>query len=167
MSRAYVLLGSNIQPELNVRRALRELRRRFLVVAVSPVFETEPVGDPHQPRFWNLAVELQVEPDPLAIHASLRDIEHCLGRRRDPGRPFGPRSIDLDLILLEGFAGTFGQLILPAPQLHREAFVAVPVAALAPDLVVPELGRPLRDIARLTLGSVEHQPVRLPIEVRP
>jgi len=167
VSRAYVLLGSNIQPEDNIRRALSELSRRFLVVAISPAFETEPVGDPHQPRFWNLAVELQAEGDPIALHASLRDIEHTMGRQRDPDRPFGPRSIDLDLILLEGFAGTFGPVTLPSPQLHREAFVAVPVAALAPDFVHPELGLSLQDVARMTLGPDVHRPVQLPVELRP
>lgn len=167
MRRVFLSLGSNIEPEKNVVRALEELRRRFTVVAVSPVYRTAPVGDPDQPDFLNLAVELACDEDPEVVHEALRGIEALLGRRRDPQRPLGPRTMDLDLVLADGLIGTFGTLKLPSPQLSREAFVAVPVADLAPNLRHPETGLSLAETAQASVRPGVPAPVRHEVEESP
>lgn len=167
MRRVFLSLGSNIEPRTNVLRAIEELRRLYTVVAVSPVYRTAPVGDAAQPDFWNLAVEIACDEAPEVVHEALRGIEERLGRRRDPNRPFGPRTMDLDLVHVDGLTGVFGPLTLPSPQLALEAFVAVPVADLAGDLIHPETGLSLAETARAALKSGTPAPIRLPKEEQP
>jgi len=159
--RMFVLLGSNIQPRAHLARAVAELREAFEVVAESPVYRTAPVGDPDQDDFWNLAVEIDSELRPPEVQARLRAIERQLGRRRDPARPSGPRTADLDLVLVPGVEGRFDRLELPSPLLLREAFVAVPLADLAPQLPHPVTGVPLRSIAAETVASATRPPRRV------
>jgi|GEM_PF-56949 pteridine reductase len=161
MSRAFVLFGSNIEPESNFARALALLRVRFEVVAVSPAYRTAPAGDPDQADFLNAAVELRSDETPEAIHARLREIEALLGRRRDPQRPYGPRTADLDLVLVEGVTGSFGSLTLPAPILAEQAFATVPMAALAPELLHPTLGVSLAELASRTVAATPRPPAVL------
>ena len=158
MTRMFVSLGSNVRPEANVPCAVDELRRAFHVVAVSRAYRTAPVGDADQPDFWNLAAEIESALPPGQVQAQLREIEDRLGRVRDPRRPFGPRTADLDLVLVEGVSGRFGALELPSPLLEREAFVAVPVAELAPDMPHPVLGAPLADLAREASARASRPP---------
>ncbi len=159
--RMFVSLGSNVEPRSNLRRALAELRRRFTVTAVSPAYLTAPVGDRDQPDFWNLAVELDCSEPPHKVHAVLRYIEALLGRRRDPDRPFGPRTVDLDLVLVEGLSGSFGGLDLPSPLVAKEPFVTVPLADLAPEVVHPMLQVSVGALARSLLAAAPQPPRRL------
>jgi 2-amino-4-hydroxy-6-hydroxymethyldihydropteridine diphosphokinase len=163
--RMFVSLGSNIQPRHYLARAVAELRGRFHLVAVSPVYRTKPAGDPDQPDFFNLAVELESELPPEQVHAALRAIEDLLGRQRDPNRPYGPRTADLDLVLIPGVVGRFGSLELPSPQLAREPFVAVPVADLAADLAHPVLGLTLGEVARVALATAATPPQPIELEL--
>lgn len=165
--RMFVSLGSNVDPELNIGRAVAELRRRLTVLALSRVYRTAPVGDTDQPDFWNLAAEIQSELAPEEVQAQLRAIEEELGRRRDPLRPLGPRSADLDLVLVEGVVGRFGTLELPSPLLAREAFVAVPVAELAPGLSHPTVGTDLREIAQAAVERSDRPPEPIEVELEP
>jgi len=164
--RAFVSLGSNIHPKQNLGRAVGELARRCTVLAVSPVYRTAPVGDADQPDFWNLVVEIETYESPEAVHDALRQIEELLGRRRDAERPFGPRTADLDLVLVEGLAGRFGALELPSPLIERASFVAVPLADLAPELSPQGSSRTLHDIALAAVASDERPPRRLDVELR-
>ncbi len=159
--RMFVSLGSNVEPRVNLSRALAELRRRFKVVAVSSTYLTAPVGDRQQPDFWNLAAEFDCDESPTKVHAVLRYIEALLGRRRDPERPFGPRTVDLDLVLVEGMTGSFGNLDLPSPLVAKEPFVAVPLADIAPEVVHPVLQIPVRELARALVAAAPHPPQRL------
>jgi 2-amino-4-hydroxy-6-hydroxymethyldihydropteridine diphosphokinase len=163
--RMFVSLGSNIEPRHNLARALAELRRRFRVTAVSPVYRTAPVGDPDQPDFWNLAVEIDNDEPPQKVQGALRFIEEILGRHRDFQRPFGPRSVDLDLVLVEGLSGSFGAVELPSPLVAKESFVAVPLADLAPTLAHPVLKIPLGELARTVLAKDPHPPRPLAVEL--
>ena len=165
--RMFVSLGSNIEPERNLRRAVRELGVRFTLVAVSRVYRTAPVGDPDQPDFWNLAAELASDLPPDEVQRRLREIETDLGRTRDARRPFGPRTVDLDLVLVTGVAGRFGDLQLPSPLVEREAFVAVPLAELAPELRPGAGSATLSEIARAALSSSARAPEPLAVEVVP
>ena len=165
--RMFVSLGSNVEPLVHLRRAVAELRHRFAVTAVSPVYRTAPVGDRDQPEFWNMAVALESDEPPETVHATLQRIEAALGRRRDPQRPCGPRTVDLDLVLVEGVSGTFGGLPLPAPLVAKEPFVAVPLADLAPTLLHPVLSTPMSRIAGSLLAAADVPPVALDVEVDP
>ncbi len=161
--RMFVLLGSNIEPQRNLARAVTELGARYIVVAVSRTYRTAPVGDPDQPDFWNLAAELECALPPEEVQAGLREIESRLGRTRDPRRPSGPRTADLDLVLVPGVVGRVGGLDLPSPLVEREAFVAVPLAELAPELPHPVSGVALGALARAAVERSPRPPVPLEI----
>lgn len=163
--RMFVSLGSNVDPQQNLGRAIAELRRRFPVAATSSVYRTTPVGDPDQPDFWNLAAELECDLAPDEVQRQLRTIENLLGRRRDPQRPYGPRTVDLDLVLVPGLVGRFGTLELPSPLVEREAFVAVPLAEIAPDVMHPVLLTPLKGLARAAAERSSPPPKALAVEL--
>ncbi len=163
--RMFVSLGSNIDPERNLGRAVAELAARFKLVAASRVYRTAPVGDAEQADFWNLAAELDCDLAPPEVQRVLRAVESQLGRTRDPKRKYGPRTIDLDLVLVDGVAGRFGELELPSPLVEREAFVAVPLAGLAPGLRHPVSGRTLGEIALAAATRAPRPPEPLAVEL--
>lgn len=149
MATAYIGLGSNLgDREATLRGALARLNawRGIRVLAVSRFRETEPVGFTDQPRFVNAvaAVETELEPRPL-LEAMLA-IEQAMGRTRE-GPRFGPRTIDLDLLVYEDRIVDEPGLRVPHPRLHERAFVLEPLAELQPGLFVPGLG-PLETLTR-------------------
>ena len=165
MKRAFVSVGSNIRPDAHVPAAVGRMRKRFGPLRVSPVYLTAPVGDPDQPDFWNLAVCFPCAMEPEAVQDELHAIEDALGRRRDAGRPLGPRVVDLDLVMVEDRVGAFGALTLPSPHLENDVFVAVPVADLDPGLAHPLLGVSMAEVARRALARGGPPPRRLPAEI--
>ena len=142
MTRAYVGLGSNLgDRERMLWGAVHMLafNPEVDVVAVSSLRETDPVGFEDQPRFLNAAVAIETELEPRALLDLLLSVERELGRTRD-GPRFGPRTIDLDLLLYgDGVVDEPG-LTVPHPRLHERRFVLEPLAELDPDLAVPEKG---------------------------
>jgi 2-amino-4-hydroxy-6-hydroxymethyldihydropteridine diphosphokinase len=142
MPRAYVGLGSNLgDRERMLWGAIHMLafNAEVDVVAVSSIRETDPVGFDDQPRFLNAAVALETELEPRPLLELLLSIERELGRTRE-GPRFGPRTIDLDLLLYgDGVVDEQG-LTVPHPRLHERRFVLEPLAELDPDLTVPEKG---------------------------
>jgi len=139
--RAFVALGSN----LGDRRALLDLALAQLrasegiaVEAVSPVYETEPVGGPPQGAYLNAAVALRTTLAPRVLLARLLAIEALAGRERSGARD-APRRLDLDLLLYGELAIAEPGLVVPHPRLHERAFVLEPLADLAPGLVHPVL----------------------------
>jgi 2-amino-4-hydroxy-6-hydroxymethyldihydropteridine diphosphokinase len=134
MTRAYVGLGANLgDRERTIRRAVELLPD---VVAVSQLIETDPVGYVDQPRFLNGVAALETELPPRALLERLLEIERSLGRTRD-GPRFGPRTIDLDLLLYGDEQIDEPGLTVPHPRMHERRFVLEPLAELAPDLIVP------------------------------
>ena len=103
------------------------------------MIETEPWGYAEQPRFVNAVAELETDEQPRALLERLLAIERELGRTRE-GPRYGPRTIDLDLLLYGDEQLDEPGLVVPHPQLHERAFVLEPLAELAPDLVVPGRG---------------------------
>ncbi len=141
---AYVGLGSNLGRRLDaIREALRRLDREpgVRVVRRSRVRETEPWGLAGQPRFLNAVAELETDLGPAALLRRLQAIERRMGRVRVKGRRWGPRTIDLDLLVHGAEERTSARLALPHPRLAERAFVLVPLAELAPGLRVPGTGR--------------------------
>jgi 2-amino-4-hydroxy-6-hydroxymethyldihydropteridine diphosphokinase len=122
-------LGSALDAIVSIPRT--ELR------AASRIFETMPVGPIPQGRYLNSAAILSTSLSPHALLDALHSIERSLGRDREAGQRWGPRTIDLDL-LVHGEAVVEGpELTLPHPRLRERAFVLIPLASVAPDLVIP------------------------------
>ena len=141
--RAYVGLGANLgEREPTIRRALELLAGTagVDVTRVSTLRETEPWGPVAQPRFLNGVAELETSLDPQTLVGVLLDVERRLGRVRD-GERWGPRSIDLDLLLHGDTELDVPGLTLPHPRLYERRFVLEPLAELAPDALVPGRGR--------------------------
>jgi 2-amino-4-hydroxy-6-hydroxymethyldihydropteridine diphosphokinase len=140
--RAYIGLGSNLgdRPRM-LREALARLAAEagIRVAAVSTFRETDPVGFLDQPRFLNAAAELETTLTPSGLLSRLLAVERALGRTRE-GRRFGPRTIDLDLLVYGDRIVDEPDLTVPHPRLHERVFVLEPLAELDPGLVVPGRG---------------------------
>jgi len=147
VNRAVISIGSNINKETNLPACVRLLAERCHIVAISPVYETLPVGAPDQPNFFNAAVVVETELGPAALKESvLARIESRLNRVRGDDK-HAPRTIDLDLVLFDDEVGEFGGRAVPDPDVLRFAHVAVPVADVAPNLLHPQTGEPMCQIA--------------------
>jgi 2-amino-4-hydroxy-6-hydroxymethyldihydropteridine diphosphokinase len=155
--RAAIALGSNLPsrfglPADNLREATRRLQDVGSVLAVSSLYETDPVGFADQPRFTNAALLLETELEPLPLLRALLTIERAMGRvRRDDLPAKGPRVIDLDLLLYTDSTGRAlvlddPDLHLPHPEMHRRRFVLEPLAEIAPDMLHPVLSRSVREL---------------------
>jgi len=156
---AYISLGSNIgEAVVHLRSALDCLRSLDAVdgIAASPVYMTEPQGDPDQPWFANQVARLLCAPSvtPETLLQELLAIERRLGRVRDPERSWGPRIIDLDLLLFDQEVRNTETLVLPHPRMAERAFVLVPLSILDPNVCFPD-GRTVRDILESLSYKVE------------
>jgi 2-amino-4-hydroxy-6-hydroxymethyldihydropteridine diphosphokinase len=139
----YVGLGSNLgDREDMLRRALDELGSEpgISVLRVSRFRETDPVGFLDQPRFVNAVAELETELPPRTVLDRLLEVEKRLGRQRETGPRYGPRTIDLDLLLYGATLFDEPGLAVPHPRLHERRFVLEPLAELDPGLIVPGRG---------------------------
>ncbi|MGB5464587.1 MAG: 2-amino-4-hydroxy-6-hydroxymethyldihydropteridine diphosphokinase [Sedimenticolaceae bacterium] len=142
---AFVGLGSNLgKPVAQVREAMRELdelphTRR---ISQSRLYHSSPLGPAGQPPYVNAVAMLHTTLDPGALLAGLHDIEQRHGRLRN--ERWGPRTLDLDLLLYGDQQIETPRLRVPHPELHRRDFVLVPLFDIAPDLYLPGLG-PLAD----------------------
>lgn len=134
-----------------LREAVDALADLGTIDAVSAVYSTEPVGFREQPWFWNLALRLLTGMSPAPLLTRAKDIESKLGRR--PGPRFGPRLIDIDLLLYDNIAFTADGLEVPHPGLLDRAFVLRPLLDLEPALVHPVTGESLAQ--RLERGNFE------------
>jgi 2-amino-4-hydroxy-6-hydroxymethyldihydropteridine diphosphokinase len=154
MTHSYVGLGSNLgdrEAFLVGARAALAATPGVSVVAASRLYETEPVGPP-QGRYLNAVIALDTT---LAAHALLErllELEQAAGRRRGPERN-APRTLDLDLLLFGDACIETPGLSLPHPRLHERAFVLVPLAEIAADLVHPRLHVRVRDLAERVQGA--------------
>jgi 2-amino-4-hydroxy-6-hydroxymethyldihydropteridine diphosphokinase len=144
-ARVFVGLGSNLgDRELNLRRALERLEELGLVRA-SSFRETDPVGVTDQPKFLNAAAELATDLPPRELLERLLEIERELGRDRATERRWGPRVIDLDLLLFGDEAIDEPGLTVPHPCLADRRFVLEPLCELNEDLTLPD-GTRVRDL---------------------
>jgi len=143
MTRSFVGLGANLEdPRRQIERALELLAAEDGVdlIAVSALRETDPVGYEDQPRFLNGAAELQTSLSARELLERLLAIEQRLGRIRGGGPRFGPRTIDLDLLLYGDASIDEKGLQIPHPRLHERRFALEPLADLDPSLEIPGRG---------------------------
>jgi 2-amino-4-hydroxy-6-hydroxymethyldihydropteridine diphosphokinase len=151
--RAYIGLGSNLGDRAAMLYSSVELLGRTSNIRVlrrSSCYETEPVGVPDQPWFVNAVLEIETAQSPRELLQTLKGAEAVLGRR--PGRRWGERAIDLDLLLYDELGVDERDLIIPHPELWRRLFVLVPLAELRPDLRSPE-GRSIGGVIAGLRGS--------------
>jgi 2-amino-4-hydroxy-6-hydroxymethyldihydropteridine diphosphokinase len=149
MATVYLGLGANIgNREANLRMALHGLTRMARVEAVSPLYETDPIGSVRdQPPFYNAACRIETGLEPESLLRFLKSLEHEIGRR--PGGPVGgPRPIDLDILLYEDRVHESEDLVIPHPRLAERAFVLVPLAEIAPEALHPATGKTIGELAR-------------------
>src|SRR5438067_2195440 len=132
--RALLGMGSNLgDRRAHLRDAVQSLGTS--VVAVSPVYETEPVGGPPQDNYLNLVVELDTDLSPRQLLGVCHRLETAAGRVR--GERWGPRTLDVDILLFDGCTVDEPDLAIPHPRMHQRRFVMAPLADVAPD-IVPE-----------------------------
>ncbi|HTF57528.1 MAG TPA: 2-amino-4-hydroxy-6-hydroxymethyldihydropteridine diphosphokinase [Planctomycetota bacterium] len=149
MALAYVGLGSNLGDRRGrIREALRRLDRidGVRVRKRSRIIETDPVGKTDQPRFLNAVAEVETRLEPLPFLRRLLDVERALGRVRR--EKWGPRTIDLDLLLWGDRSLSTKALTLPHPRMAERRFVLGPLAELCPGRKVPGTGRTVRGLLR-------------------
>ncbi len=147
---AYIGLGTNLGDRLgNIQEALRKLDDLPIIqlVRVSSVYETAPVGVTDQPFFLNLVVAVRTSLAPQALLDALLHIENQMGRVRT--ERWGPRVIDMDLLLYGGAQVALPGLTVPHPRLRERGFVLIPLAEIAPELTLPGDGKKVADIAEV------------------
>jgi 2-amino-4-hydroxy-6-hydroxymethyldihydropteridine diphosphokinase len=151
MRTAYIALGSNLGNRAQTLAAATERLGSLGRVAVrSSVYETEPVGYHEQPAFLNAVLALETELEPLELLQGLLAIERELGRDRSHGVVNGPRTLDLDLLLMGDAIVASEELTLPHPALTERRFVLVPLAEIAPHLRHPQRNQAIEELlARL------------------
>ena len=137
--RAVVGVGANLGDRLaTMRAAVTELARDMQVEKTSRVYATAPVGGPPQPEFLNAALLVAYPGAPLDLLDALLAVEARFGRART--ERWGPRTLDLDLLWIDGLAVDAPRLVVPHPRLHERAFALVPLLELVPDARDPRTG---------------------------
>lgn len=152
-ARVAIGLGSNLGDRSAwLERAVARLRDLLDELRVSSVYETVPMHAGAQPDYLNACCTGHTRLTPRQLLSSLKEVEGRLGRRRG-GRRFGPRVIDLDLLLYDELVVEEPDLVVPHPRLRERAFVLIPLAELAADWVVPASdGAPRSSVDRLVAG---------------
>jgi 2-amino-4-hydroxy-6-hydroxymethyldihydropteridine diphosphokinase len=150
-SAVYLALGSNLGDRRgHLAAAIRNLPPHVVVEQVSSLYETEPAYVTDQPRFLNMALRGRTALDPLALLAWLKEIERTVGRAGTVR--FGPRVIDLDILLYADLAIDTPELIIPHPRMAERPFVLAPLAEIAPDLVPPGWNNTIGELATRVHG---------------
>ncbi|KPL18402.1 MAG: hypothetical protein AMJ92_08170 [candidate division Zixibacteria bacterium SM23_81] len=147
MAIAFIGLGSNLGiRQVQIQDALDHLQqdRKVKILRRSSLYETEPVGFRDQPPFLNAVIEISTQHSPQRLLACLQSIERRMGRQRI--FPWGPRLIDLDLLLYEDQLVNQPDLIVPHPELAKRAFVLVPLVEIAPSTVHPLLDKTVAEL---------------------
>lgn len=155
MALIYIGIGSNVGDRAaNCLRAVELARTKGITVTrASSLYETKPWGVREQPDFINMAVEAETSLSPAEALAALKEIEREMGRA--PAERWGPRLIDLDILLYDNAVVESEGLCIPHPLLQRRAFVLAPLAELAADRVHPVLKKTVRQLKE-ELDSAEN-----------
>jgi len=149
MTKVYAGLGSNLgNREANLVRAIARIDacEDICVKEKSSFYETKPVGGPPQPDYLNCAIVLETEIEPQALLKEFKKIEGELGRK--PGVRWGPRIIDLDILLYGERVVNDNNLKIPHERMHERIFVLEPLCEISPDIRHPVLGRKISEILK-------------------
>ena len=152
MAIAYLGLGSNLgEREKNLRQALTLLSLKVNLDEVSSLYETEPVGYKEQPLFLNLVCRITTNSSPEELFRLAKNIETRMGRV--PSFPNAPRIIDIDILFYDNKIIATQNLTIPHPRLKDRAFVLIPLAEIAPNLVHPKLDKNITQLANDVKGQ--------------
>lgn len=144
---AYLCLGSNMGDRReNIEKAMEYLSQKLRVTGKSSVYDTEPVGNPEQPRFLNIVCQIKTMLKAADLLVLAKAIERKLGRM--PGRRNSPRPIDIDILFYGDEIVKTAELTIPHPRLIQRAFVLVPLAEIAPTLVHPEKNKTVNELLK-------------------
>ena len=154
MRTAYIGLGANLPgpagpPEATLAAAAERLGSLGRVVAQSRLYSTEPVGVTAQPRFLNAAIALETDLEPRELLHSLLAIEREFGRDRSSEVHYGPRTLDLDILLFGDVAVSEPDLEIPHPRLAERAFALVPLSEISPQARDPRTGETVAQFLQL------------------
>ncbi|HNY65631.1 MAG TPA: 2-amino-4-hydroxy-6-hydroxymethyldihydropteridine diphosphokinase [Deltaproteobacteria bacterium] len=144
--KGYLCLGSNLGDRLHhIRTALEGLGRSGIeVLTISSIYETLPVGAPEpQENYYNLAAEIEWGGSPLELLHAVHAVEDSLGRQRPYAN--APRTMDIDILMLDGVRLESDELSIPHPRMEERAFVICPLAEIAPHIALPS-GRYIIDV---------------------
>jgi 2-amino-4-hydroxy-6-hydroxymethyldihydropteridine diphosphokinase len=145
MAIVYLGLGTNVgQRRQNLERAVAGLGEVMEITAVSPIYQTPPWGLTDQPDFLNLCLQAATSLSPFDLLHFTQELEKELGREKTVR--WGPRLIDIDILFYDDEISHSEELTIPHPQIAQRAFVLVPLADIAPDLVHPQTGQTVREM---------------------
>lgn len=156
MKKAFISIGSNIGDRLDhLKQSTRALHSHegISVLSVSSIYETAPVGYTDQADFLNLTTEIETELSAHALLTVCQEIEQELGRVRDIR--WGPRTVDLDILLYNNESIEIEDLVVPHPRMHLRAFVLIPLLEIAPTIVHPVTSNLYSDENAVHDGGVE------------
>ncbi len=158
VSRVYIGIGSNLGDRMaNIDKAVDLLEEQMEVSAVSSIYETEPVGKIKQDMFLNCVVEASTDIPPIELFDLLKLMEKKLGRKN--GIKWGPRVIDLDILIYGNESIKEKNLTVPHREMHLRRFVLVPLREIAPDFIHPVLKKNipemLKDIPESMVKKIE------------
>jgi 2-amino-4-hydroxy-6-hydroxymethyldihydropteridine diphosphokinase len=161
MQMAYIGMGGNLPswagaPEATLAAAAQRLESLGHVAARSSLYSTEPVGFTEQPRFVNAVLALETKLEPQQLLEGLLALELEFGRNRLSGFTNGPRTLDLDILLFGDRTVNEPDLQIPHPRLVQRAFVLIPLAEIAPDIVVPGSGETAARLVASHVSKARH-----------
>jgi 2-amino-4-hydroxy-6-hydroxymethyldihydropteridine diphosphokinase len=156
MAKAFIGVGSNINPADNVKEAIRLLSEEEHILGISNVYQTQPEEGLNQPSYYNCVVEIETKTPPAELkYKVLRKIEKDLGRKRNKDK-YTSRTIDLDLILYDNLVLKTEDLTLPDPNIVSRAYLAVSLYELDPELVLPGSGLGIKEVVSKLSGGEMH-----------